>query len=191
MAAARRWETLQVSLLLLVVLVIFFGKAIFTGQKLLPADIAYADPVCLGHAPTGFAQPHNILLYDQAYQFCPWRVYLAGAASGILAVLESLHLLRGAFDSCGSAGCFLSVEHPILRPFSSRCSAVHGLGTFVYRRPGDLLVCADHQRWQVRGAGQRHNFHFQRLYDCLAGSSAYQRGSMVARPVFDAGMALP
>jgi len=79
MAVARRWETLQVSLLLLVLLVIFFGKAIFTGQKLLPADIAYADPVYLGHAPTGFAQPHNILLYDQAYQFYPWRVYVSQA----------------------------------------------------------------------------------------------------------------
>jgi len=76
---ARRWETLQVSLLLLVLLVIFFGKAIFTGQKLLPADIAHADPVYLGHAPSGFAQPHNILLYDQAYQFYPWRVYVSQA----------------------------------------------------------------------------------------------------------------
>ncbi len=71
---ARRRETVQVSLLLLILLVIFFGKAIFTGQKLLPADIAFADPVYSAHAPPGFTESHNSLLYDQTYQFYPWRV---------------------------------------------------------------------------------------------------------------------
>jgi hypothetical protein len=76
---ARRWETVRVSLLLLTVLVIFFGEAMFLGRKLVPADIAYTDPVFLPHAPAEFAKPHNILLYDQAYQFYPWRVYVSRA----------------------------------------------------------------------------------------------------------------
>jgi len=76
---ARRWETVQVSLLLLALLVIFFGKAILLGRKLLPVDIAYTDPVYLRYAPAEFTKPHNILLYDQAYQFYPWRVYVSQA----------------------------------------------------------------------------------------------------------------
>jgi hypothetical protein len=70
-------ETLQVSLLLLVLIAIFFGDALFTGRKLLPADIAFADPVFAEQAPAGFDKPHNVLLYDQAYQFYPWRVYVS------------------------------------------------------------------------------------------------------------------
>jgi len=75
----HRWETLQVSVLLLALLTIFFWKAIFLGRKLLPADIAYTDPVYFCHAPSEFTKPHNILLYDQAYQFYPWRVYVSQA----------------------------------------------------------------------------------------------------------------
>jgi len=76
---ARCWETVQVSLLLLTLLAIFFGEAIFLGRKLLPADIAYTDPVYLGYAPAEFTKPHNILLYDEAYQFYPWHVYVSQA----------------------------------------------------------------------------------------------------------------
>ena len=49
----------------------------FLGEKLLPVDIAYTDPLYFCHAPGGFTKPHNILLYDQAYQFYPWRVYVS------------------------------------------------------------------------------------------------------------------
>ncbi len=78
---ARRWETVQVSLLLLALLAIFFGEAIFTGRKLLPVDIAYLDPVFRSQAPPGFTEPHNALLYDQAYQSYPWRVQIAETLS--------------------------------------------------------------------------------------------------------------
>jgi hypothetical protein len=76
---ARCWETVQVSVLLLALLAIFFGEAIFLGRKLLPADIAYTDPVYLRYAPADFIKPHNTLLYDQAYQFYPSRVYTSQA----------------------------------------------------------------------------------------------------------------
>jgi len=74
--ATWRQETLRISLLLLALLVVFFWKAVFLGYKLLPLDIIYTDPVYLCHAPADFTKPHNILLYDQAYQFYPWRVYI-------------------------------------------------------------------------------------------------------------------
>ena len=78
-ARSRHWETLQIAVLLLALLVAFFSRAIFHGRKLVPADIAYTDPVYVGHAPAEFTTPHNILLYDQAYQFYPWRVYVTRA----------------------------------------------------------------------------------------------------------------
>lgn len=76
---ARRWETLQVSLVLLALLVVFFWRPLLTGRKLLPVDIAFTDPLYGGHAPTDWVKPYNILLYDQTYQFYPWRVYVSQA----------------------------------------------------------------------------------------------------------------
>jgi hypothetical protein len=74
---ARRWETVWVSLVLLTLLVVFFWKPLFLGLKLVPADIVYTDPLFYPHAPAGFVKPHNVLLYDQAYQFYPWRVLVS------------------------------------------------------------------------------------------------------------------
>jgi len=78
-SAVRRRETLQVAAVLVALLSIFFWRAVFLGEKLLPADIAYTDPLYFRHAPTEFTKPHNVLLYDQAYQFYPWRVYVSRA----------------------------------------------------------------------------------------------------------------
>jgi len=74
---ARRRETMWVSLVLLTLLAIFFWKPLFLGLKLVPADIVYSDPLYYPHAPAGFVKPHNVLLYDQAYQFYPWRVLIS------------------------------------------------------------------------------------------------------------------
>jgi len=74
---ARRRETMWVSLVLLALLAIFFWKPIFLGLKLVPGDIVYSDPLYYPHAPAGFVKPHNVLLYDQAYQFYPWRVLIS------------------------------------------------------------------------------------------------------------------
>jgi len=76
---ARRRETVHIAALLAVLLAVFFGQAVLTGRKLVPADIAYTDPVYIAHAPAEFTTPHNVLLYDQAYQFYPWRLYATRA----------------------------------------------------------------------------------------------------------------
>ncbi len=76
---SRAKETLQVSLILSALLAVFFCKPILQGRKLLPADIAFNDAVYSGHVPAEHAVLHNILLYDQAYQFYPWRVFVSQA----------------------------------------------------------------------------------------------------------------
>ena len=72
---SRARETLQISLILAILLAVFFWRPIFQGRKLLPADIAFNDAVYSGHVPAEHAVLHNILLYDQTYQFYPWRVF--------------------------------------------------------------------------------------------------------------------
>jgi hypothetical protein len=42
-----------------------------------PGDIVYSDPVYVGYAPPGLTRANNTLLYDQVYQFYPWRAYTA------------------------------------------------------------------------------------------------------------------
>ena len=72
-------ETLQISLILATLLIVFFWKPILQGRKLLPADIAFNDAAYSGHVPVEHATPHNSLLYDQAYVFYPWRVFVSQA----------------------------------------------------------------------------------------------------------------
>ncbi len=73
--SGRAREVLLVTLLFVALVTAFFSDAVFSGLKLVPADILYRDPVFSGYAPADFTTPHNILLYDQIYQFYPWRVY--------------------------------------------------------------------------------------------------------------------
>jgi len=108
---ARHWETLKVSVVLLTLLVIFFGQAVFLGRKLLPADIAFTDPVFLPHAPADFTEPHNVLLYDQAYQFYPWRVYASSAVRQGFLPLWNPYVYSGA--------PFMAVDQPaVLYPLN-------------------------------------------------------------------------
>ena len=76
---ASRWELLAVSALLLVLLAAFFWRAVFLGKKLVPADLAYADPMFSSAAPAGFTTPHNALLYDLSHGHYPWHVYISQA----------------------------------------------------------------------------------------------------------------
>jgi len=55
------------------VLVLLFWRALFTDRVLAPADIVFRTPFFADVAPAGFSRPANPLLYDQAYQFAPWR----------------------------------------------------------------------------------------------------------------------
>ncbi len=57
------------------VLVLLFWRALFTDRVLAPADIVFRTPFFADAAPAGFTRPANPLLYDQAYQFAPWRLF--------------------------------------------------------------------------------------------------------------------
>ncbi len=59
--------------ILAAVLVLLFWRALFTDRVLAPADIIFRTPFFADAAPAGFTRPANPLLYDQAYQFAPWR----------------------------------------------------------------------------------------------------------------------
>ena len=70
-----RRETLGAALVLTALLVLFFWRAIFLGESLLPNDLIYEfDPVWQPHAPAGFTTPGNRLLSDVVYFSYPWQV---------------------------------------------------------------------------------------------------------------------
>jgi len=75
-AFPRLPEIILASLLLAVLLMLFFWPAIFGGRALLPTDLIYQlDPLWQPLAPEGFTFPGNQLLIDQVYQFYPWKQY--------------------------------------------------------------------------------------------------------------------
>lgn len=57
------------------VLVLLFWRGLFQDRVLAPADIVFWTPFFKGVAPSGFSRPANPLLFDQAYQFTPWRLF--------------------------------------------------------------------------------------------------------------------
>ncbi len=69
-------ETIQVALVLLLLLLAFFWPAVFGGKMLLPTDLIFdQDPLWQPLAPSGYIEPANALLTDQAIQFFPWKVF--------------------------------------------------------------------------------------------------------------------
>jgi hypothetical protein len=143
---ARRWEALQVFLLLLALLAIFFGEALFTGRKLLPADIAYLDPVFRSQAPPGFTQPHNVLLYDQAYQSYPWRVQTAQALS------QGSLPFWNPYIYCGSP--LLAEDQPaVFYPLNLLSYALPPQDAVLFTALARLLVAALGAYWFTRTIG--------------------------------------
>ncbi|MBC7262844.1 MAG: YfhO family protein [Chloroflexi bacterium] len=69
------WEITAFALILAFSAGALFWEAILLDRPLLPVDILYRDPVFRAHAPEDFEGPSNILLFDQAYVFYPWRAY--------------------------------------------------------------------------------------------------------------------
>jgi len=144
--AARRWETLQVSALLLALLACFFHKALLTGQKLLPADIAYADPVFSSYAPSGYAGPHNVLLYDQAYQSYPWRVYASRALQ------KGFVPLWNPYIYCGAP--LLAEDQPaVLYPLNLISYAFSPPDALLFTAVARLFVAGLATYWLVRNIG--------------------------------------
>jgi hypothetical protein len=71
-----RWEVVEVALLLLLALMVFFWPAVSGGRVLLPADLIFdLDPLWQPLAPENYVHPGNPLLSDQVYQFFPWSVF--------------------------------------------------------------------------------------------------------------------
>ena len=72
---SRLQESILAGVLLMVLLILFFGKSLFQGQVLSGADAIYSTPFFSAIKPAGFSQSSNALLFDQVYQFTPWRYY--------------------------------------------------------------------------------------------------------------------
>lgn len=72
-ALDRAQEGILAGVILLLILVLFFSETIVTGRILSPADAIFATPFFSGEAPPSFSQASNGLLFDQVYQFTPWR----------------------------------------------------------------------------------------------------------------------
>ncbi len=68
-------EAAWVGLILLAVLVVFFGRALAPGKVLAPADYLFTTPYYESHAPEELERPYNTKLFDQAFQFLPWRYF--------------------------------------------------------------------------------------------------------------------
>jgi hypothetical protein len=143
---ARRWETVQIAALLAVLLAVFFGQALFAGRKLVPADIAYTDPVYMTHAPAEFATPHNVLLYDQAYQFYPWRLYATQA------LRQGTVPLWNPYIYCGAP--FMAEDQPaVLYPLNILSYILPPANAVLLTAIMRLLVAGLATYWFVRTIG--------------------------------------
>lgn len=64
---------LLVALGFLVVLLLLLGRSLLPGYALTPSDLVFSSPFYADMKPSGFKQASNSLLFDQVYQFVPWR----------------------------------------------------------------------------------------------------------------------
>lgn len=61
--------------LLFLLLFVFFADALLPGHILSPSEAILGTPFFSGAAPPGFTDSPNPLLFDQVYQFTPWRYF--------------------------------------------------------------------------------------------------------------------
>lgn len=54
-------------------LLVVYWRPLVLPRALVPADLVFATPFFARAAPPGLTGPANELLFDQAYQFVPWR----------------------------------------------------------------------------------------------------------------------
>jgi Bacterial membrane protein YfhO len=71
---AWRQDTLACAFLAAIVLVLL-GGAPLGGAVLAPTDFIFLTPFYSEHVPPNFRAPGNPLLFDQVYQFVPWRQF--------------------------------------------------------------------------------------------------------------------
>ena len=60
-------------ILLAAVLLVFFSQPLLGGLILSPADRIFSTPYYAALAPHGYSHASNGLLFDQVFQFAPWR----------------------------------------------------------------------------------------------------------------------
>ena len=84
-----------VGLTLAAVLLLLFWRAVFQNRILAPTDLIFTSAFFREVAPEGFRRPSNPQLFDQVYQFAPWRHFArASFAAGELPVWNP-HSLAG------------------------------------------------------------------------------------------------
>ena len=84
-----------VGLALAAVLLLLFWRAVFQNRILAPTDLIFTSAFFREVAPEGFRRPSNPQLFDQVYQFAPWRLFARESfASGELPVWNP-HSLAG------------------------------------------------------------------------------------------------
>ncbi|NWG13793.1 MAG: YfhO family protein [Acidobacteria bacterium] len=111
--------------ILLAILLVFFARALPPDKVLSPADLIFTTPVFAEAAPAGFKMPGNQLLFDQAYQFTPWR-YLAWRS-----LREGVLPLWNPYSSCGTP--FLAtMQSALLYPINLLLVLVPFESTFVW-----------------------------------------------------------
>jgi hypothetical protein len=127
-------------------LAVFFWRAIFLGRKLVPGDIIYSDPVYSGYAPPGFTRAHNSLLYDQAYQFYPWRVYTVQALQQGFLPLWNPYVYSGA--------PFLAADQPaVLYPLNVLTYVLSAADAALATALARLLIAGLTTYWFLRTIG--------------------------------------
>lgn len=129
------------SLLLAILLVIFFWPAVFAGQVLLPTDLIFQlDPLWQPLAPESFTFPGNRLLSDQVYQFYPWKLCVMELFADGQVPLWNPYinggqpLLANAQTAIFSPFTLLSLFFPLYASFAVTallCLFVAGISTFL------------------------------------------------------------
>ena len=76
MGDSKKKEHFAVGALLIAILLVFFHYALHPDRVLSPADRIFSTPFFAELAPPGFTEPANPLLFDQVYQFAPWRYFV-------------------------------------------------------------------------------------------------------------------
>jgi hypothetical protein len=68
-------QAIAAALFLLAILLVVFHDALSPGMVLSPADALFITPAFDDLKPADFTKPANPLLFDQVYQFTPWRYF--------------------------------------------------------------------------------------------------------------------
>jgi hypothetical protein len=81
--------------MLAAVLALLFWRALVQDRVLAPTDLIFASAFFTDVAPAGFDHPSNPLLFDQVYQFAPWRHFARASFRAGELPLWNPHSLSG------------------------------------------------------------------------------------------------